>query len=91
MFFFILCGLFRSLYPVSLKIKWQTQASCKANNYKSQCEMQNSAFGKRSISCGLGNACGCAENKKPQIWGPKPQVVLKQINTCIHIYILKNL
>lgn len=84
MFFFILCGLFRSLYPVSLKIKQQTQASCKDNNYESQCEMQNSAFGKRKVSCGLGNAWCCGENKKPQIWGLKPQMVLKQVEKYMH-------
>lgn len=47
MFFFILCGLFRLCYPVSMTIKWWSQTSCKDN--ESRCEMQNSAFGKTSF------------------------------------------
>lgn len=49
--------------------------------------MQNSAFGKGKVSCGLWDSCGCRENKKPQIWGPNPQVVLKQTDNYMHTYI----
>lgn len=81
MFFCIFWGLFRALYPVSLKIKWQRRASCKADNYKSQCEMQSSAFFGKRKSFMWAWKCLWLRGKSE---ATKAWVVLKQIHA--HIY-----